>query len=199
MCSLLSVCSGVDPNLLVVLCARRGVAYFDVRDGHYYRYHSRDDAYVCYDNHVRVHNPRRSVHLLFLTCYARIGCQHCHPPPSRSDAELIYLRWRAALHLIANPWIQNPSSAVRRVIIDHPREWVASVQSPDVLSRCWKTFFYNLLTDAKARTKSIRRLVEDTGLVACDAYLQAIQQELDYFDPLPPLRVSGMLILYVVA
>lgn len=56
--------------------------------------------YVCYDSHKHVHHPRGVASALHVDCYARVSGKLSHPPPYRFDAEFIYLRWWASLHLI---------------------------------------------------------------------------------------------------
>lgn len=130
-----------------------------------------------------------------MSCSSHVGAVHPHPPLTRVEVECLYLRWRTTLHLIQSPFLEGGSSAVRRVVVDHPRDWVLDVSDPDIMIRSWKSYISTVLEGARARAPDIVRLVRDTGLVPCAAFLQVILQERDYYCPLPPLRPVGMLLL----
>lgn len=178
-------------GLLIVLTARRGSAYYDPRDGHFYRYHSQFSAYVCYNKHIRVHCRDVCEVGYVEPCFVRFGGDHLHPPPTRAEVECLYLHWRATLHFIQSPFLEGASSAVRRVVVDHPRDWALDVTSPDVFVRSWKSYFSSLERDSRARSPSFVRLVRETRLVPCATFLDALLQERGHYCPLPPLRPVG--------
>lgn len=158
-------------RLLIVLSARRGTAYFDPRDGHFYRYNATYSSYCCYNRHICVHCTDVSPWTGGMSCSSHVGAVHPHPPLTRVEVECLYLRWRATLHLIQSPFLEGGSSAVRRVVVDHPRDWVLDVSDPDIMIRSWKSYISTVLEGARARAPDIVRLVRDTGLVPCAAFL----------------------------
>lgn len=186
-------------GLLIVLSARRGTAYFDPRDGHFYRYNATYSSYVCYNEHVRVHCNIICPSEGGVPCASHVGAAHDHPPLTREEVECLYIRWRATLFLIQSPFQEGGSSAIRRVVNDHPREWALDVSNPDVMVRSWKSYISTVRKGSKDRHPSIVRLVRNTGLEPCAAFLQAFLQERDYYCPLPPLRPVGMLLLLLLS
>lgn len=176
---------------------RRSIAYFNPVDGHYYRYHTLDRCYYCYDHRMRVSKLSVIRANPLPACGVLLGNEHTHDPLTRLDAELIYLRWRSTLILMGDPWDHIPNSAMRLVLSSHSRSWVASMPSPESLGKRWKNYFYQVVELSRAPTEAVRRYLELSGPVQCDAYLQVISCEWEYFSALPPLRPVGMYLFFL--
>lgn len=146
-------------------------------------------GYNCYNQFIRVHNPRGQDPPA--VCNVRRGGENRPPPPSRINAELIYLRWKATLLLIRDPWNHIPTSALRQVMVQHPRLWLPSLTTPHVLGRAWKNYFYKVIKHSREPTETMRRHLELTGPVECEAYLQAILRKRNDFQRWPPLCPAG--------